>query len=792
MLCVFVLHPDNCVKGLAMISARANVTPIDRARPKQTVFASTPLDSCREISTLRLSEALDAALQLIMDKLHKLADKAPELDMYHLYMDATDLIRNHHSSIQQSFRTHYLQRFNRACRRESAQQHNAKLDMTHLSLVEPDDLEKSLAAESLANSLHNACSEELFGLDKRMGLLINDPDLKQPDNPLGPEVIGHAILDCFEELSTPLKLRLLLVSMLNRHYPEQVRSIYQELNQLLIKKGVLPSIRVGMRRSRQPNDAEPSAGTSTMQASGDLFSTLQQLLSQAQGQSAQPATGHGPMSAMALGGLIASAGQSAADATAGVGGTGGAMTGTPVIAGAYMPVLNQIQRGNADPANLPGIGSSDLSSGRINVLHGLRSSPLSQSMSPMDAMTLDIVAMIFDYILDDARIPDAIKALIGRLQIPALKVAMLDKHFFSQRHHPARQLLDTLAEAAIGWDPAEGHESGLYRKIDELVLRIQNQFDQGIEIFSEVLTELQQYLAEETKNTVRAVGSSAFTIRTREASEQARQVAHDEAQSRLLGQSVPDVIRLFVAEAWEPLLSDVYMQAGENSDAWCGALTTLEQLVWSVQPKLAHNERKQLVDTLPDLLRSLASGMTQIRFPEDKRSRFLTDLVQCHADAVTAETLDTAQLYHLPEPVLDDSNDIPALSSVPMLDDFVPVEGLDDHFDDDHDLIQELSESAGTPGECISTHNTMGELKRGSWIEYRQDSETPTRMKLSWVSPLKGIYLFTNRLGQRAISISAEGLAAKMRSGEVTLIDDIPLLDQAVTKLLSRLQQQAG
>ena len=83
------------------------------------------------------------------------------------------------------------------------------------------------------------------------------------------------------------------------------------------------------------------------------------------------------------------------------------------------------------------------------------------------------------------------------------------------------------------------------------------------------------------------------------------------------------------------------------------------------------------------------------------------------------------------------------------------------------------------------------QLKRGSWIEYRQEDGSNARAKLAWISPMKGLYLFTNRLGQRAMSISASGLAAKLREGRIQLIDSVPLMDRAVDALLSKLQNTA-
>ena len=82
-------------------------------------------------------------------------------------------------------------------------------------------------------------------------------------------------------------------------------------------------------------------------------------------------------------------------------------------------------------------------------------------------------------------------------------------------------------------------------------------------------------------------------------------------------------------------------------------------------------------------------------------------------------------------------------------------------------------------------------LKRGSWIEFEQESGEPKRVKLAWVSPLKGLFLFTNRLGEKAVSITPSGLAGKLRSGQAQIIDDIALVDRAVNNLMESLEQAA-
>src|SRR5207344_1521069 len=98
------------------------------------------------------------------------------------------------------------------------------------------------------------------------------------------------------------------------------------------------------------------------------------------------------------------------------------------------------------------LDASVLTAGTTNVVRELKSTQIGSSVDQSDAMTMDIVAMLFDQIFSDKRVPYALKVLIGRLQIPVVKVAVLDKKFFSKKSHPARRLLDTLGEFAFGLD----------------------------------------------------------------------------------------------------------------------------------------------------------------------------------------------------------------------------------------------------------------------------------------------------------------------------------------------------
>jgi hypothetical protein len=762
---------------------------------------STPLEDSRELSLKGLRNAIGESLEPIKLQLLEMLDKALGLEMYHLYMDALELARDHRVEIMDVFGKHYVQRFNQECRQSGGHIRSSSTSF-ELSLLEPDDLEETLASGNLANAINNACVEELFGLDKRIGMLINDPDLERGDNPLGPEVISKAVMEALNEQNSPMKARLLMTTLLSKHLPERVKEVYRDVNQHLVKKNVLPTIRVGMHRSASTQQAGQQTGQQTggvhvgTGSGGDVLAMLQQLMGLGGGAASVPVAGT----------FIPGPAMPGESAVAGSGMAGGMPSIQP---GSFLHSLNQLQRGQVGEFAHAGLDAAVLNaisqgSGQINVLHGLRG--VAGSMTSMDAMTLDIVAMVFDYILEDRRIPDAIKTLIVRLQIPVLKVAMLDRAFFSQKNHPTRRLLDTMAEAAIGWDASEGHEGGLYRKIEQLTEDILTRFDDRVDVFIEALGELNDFLAEESREAVEAMVPSVLAVKTREQIELSRHAATEEVQTRLLGRNVPGSIVLFLTDHWQRVLAEIHHKAGEDSEAWRNAVDTMSDLIWSVAPKIDPNERKQLVMMLPGLLRRLDAGVRELGLSQEERDGFFSGLVKCHADAVKAGLPEASDQQAQPMMIAAiEKMGVPMLTGLPG---FEPVEPVEELVAEAPGVLQELVEGVDEPpaeeiaigdvswggGELESQDAAvdLSRLKKGTWIEYVQDDGSDARAKLSWISPMKGMYLFTNRHGQRAISINSDALMAKLRDGEVRILNDIPLIDRAVGDLVERLQRRAA
>ena len=113
----------------------------------------------------------------------------------------------------------------------------------------------------------------------------------------------------------------------------------------------------------------------------------------------------------------------------------------------------------------------------LNLIPHIRAAIDGQISNDTDRITMDVIALLFDYIFRDRSIPDALRSLFGRLQVPIVKAALLDRTFFSDKRHSARQLLDNLADAAIGATHDENYRAAFTALAAEVVEDICRDFE---------------------------------------------------------------------------------------------------------------------------------------------------------------------------------------------------------------------------------------------------------------------------------------------------------------------------
>ncbi|MEX0951195.1 MAG: DUF1631 family protein, partial [Gammaproteobacteria bacterium] len=370
-----------------------------------------------------------ATLERVDDALFDLADHSSSTTQQNLYFDAMREVRLRRDQIKTRFNAHLEQLFDQAM--AGATKKSAASDNdSALQLVDESDLEQSLAVVNAVGKLSSHCREALFALDKRMGILLADPELEQHSNPLGPEPVCQAFGEACKIIESGIEIRLLLFKLFEQQMTCALQEGYQSANDYLVENDVLPEIKTRVRKSPDHSVSSRSADFTSADITADseaadVFGLLQQLLQK------QSQLTHGYSQGVPAG-------------------TGGANTTSQSATSlTNTQMLSQLTQLQQHPPGFSGpIAADSISAaGEINVLRQLQTQGVLVANNTVDGQTIDIVALMFDYILDDAAVPAVIKAQIGRLQIPVLKAALIDKTLFSKKQHPVRRLLDRIAQA---------------------------------------------------------------------------------------------------------------------------------------------------------------------------------------------------------------------------------------------------------------------------------------------------------------------------------------------------------
>ena len=241
--------------------------------------------------------------------------------------------------------------------------------------------------------------------------------------------------------------------------------------------------------------------------------------------------------------------------------------------------LTRLQHG--DVAALPG-GSAGASiwrrctSGTTNVVRELKSSSLGNQVDQTDGVTIDIVAMLFDQIFGDKRVPEALKALIGRLQIPVVKVAVLDKKFFSKKSHPARRMLDTLGEFALGLDESFDQTRRSTRRSRASSRACSRTSSTTSTSSRRCTTSCSRWSAKRTSAPKTPPRKWRARSPTRSGWKSARRWRSSRSRTARSPRRMPQLVQKFLADEWVKLLLLTYARHGQDSDAWKSALETMD------------------------------------------------------------------------------------------------------------------------------------------------------------------------------------------------------------------------
>jgi hypothetical protein len=614
-------------------------------QPPQIILARLPaaMHSLRDKARQQLQGLLRDLFDKVDDAMFELADKANNNHEQNLYFDSMREVRLRRRAMETAFfrsiDVRFAQLLDHNAYRDEVQAETKEFSLDDLSLVKNDDLEEMVAIEGMINKANEQFSEPIQHLTLRIDHLV-PVKVYQKNNPLGVDVICNAFNDAAKTLTIDVKAKLVLFKLFDNMVMTKLGGLFQALNQLLIESNILPSLSQTARAKRPNTPAAHEHYGSGLSAVLNAENSNQQSNS---GSSSQGGinTNYDDQTNQVLHTLRDLLGSRASSSS------GERIAGQEIATQDLVKILSQAQHQNTytqAPANNLGapINIRDLLQSLLS-----NEQQKSQAINQVDDDVINLVSMMFDFILDDRNLAAPMKALIGRLQIPMVKVAIADKTFFSKGGHPARRLLNEMAMAALGWqESSEGNfnsdgqrKDSLYNKMETTVQTILSDFETDMSIFNNLLTDFRSFL-EKDKRRAQILEQRTIDAEDGKAKSERARLQVDSVLNRLTsGHDLPAPAQKLLRDAWGNVLFIISLKQGIESTEWQAGIRTAQQLVWSLTAPMSKENRQGLLRLVPQLLQKLREGLEDISYSPFETTQLFKQL----------ETLHLARLRSVPK-----------------------------------------------------------------------------------------------------------------------------------------------
>jgi hypothetical protein len=715
------------------------------------------VDNCRQVVAWMMPQLIEGMFDKLDDALFDLSNKAESNDLQTLYFDAMRVLRKEREGLENGFQRRILGAYDEFWRLgdipATRETHDLETDAESLSLVGEEELEEKLATTNMISKGDSRYYRELYALEQRFSRLAHEVVVDSNNNPLSPATVCRLFRDTIQSLDLDLQVKLVVFKLFDKEVMQYLGGLYDGINDVLAQAGILPKLSQRVKNPVSPAVHKSSHKTQDRSAEEqtlsremeneidlELFPRLQELLNLRRG----PAVG-------------------------------GQVSGQQVVDTAQViSALSNLQQGNFALLSFGPDGdivvpeNTDLREYLLQQLNKGHEAD-GNAINRTDENIIDVISMLFDFILEDHNLPDAMKALLARLQIPMVKVAIIDQAFFGKKSHPARLLLNNLAKAALGWtDDGDRSEKSLFRKIESTVSRVLSDFDRDVGLFEELNQEFEEFMGKEQQASKVAEERAAQVTRGKEQLQIGKQEVEDEIRDRFKkAGTLPQAVVELIRNGWKDVLLLTALRSGLESKEWQQGLAMMDQLIWSVAPKTSREEQRELLDAIPVLLKGFRRELNEISFDQHKTARLFKDLQACHVVALRGEQV----------PGINPLPDEEQGEAAPEAQDAKPA-------------AQEGSDASSPVVDYLEQAKS---LAIGDWIEYKDPKgETLKRIKLAWKSVVTGNHLFVNRKGLKVIEVTVEQLAKAISSGTVMLLEEArkPLLDRAMKAVVSNLEEQ--
>ncbi len=674
----------------------------------------------------------------------------------------------------------------------------------NLAILQNDDLEESIAISSIGRKAEIHYNDSLYGIKQRLSVLRGGEKVSHEDNPLGPRYLCYCLRGALSCVEFDINSKIAAYKVYAKEFVFALDQFYEDTNSFLISRNILPHLRPETESKRNAS-AKPQGKTAKQDNStAKSQSRPEQQLAESVAKSADIIKGKlreisSDIESVTQQRRLSKTTQAQSDAY-------------PQLMASLEQLQGQLQKqpkgalskhiADIDPGGYGQFLDADSSGSTIpefptddivNVLNGLQdqAAELRLAYTPKavwepiqreylrhqlkdqliqtgveakkiipstDLNMIDLVGMLFDYMLDDTAVPDSVKALLCHLHTPYLKIALVDKSLFREMQHPARLLLERLCEAGaelVGTHSSKEHE--VYDKIDKVVTRILKEYKGDIALFDELLAEFTDFISKLRRRAEILERRAIEKARGEDKLREVKKLAYVEIQERIKDNPLPKEMSLLLLQPWSDYLTFILLRYGDSSGAWTQALTAVDDLIWSLKPKKTRSEKSRLSELMPELEVTILRGLETIGYDKSLSQELIEKMGEYQKLVFDGQDFSSTDGAAIAAEELD-SNTVE-----------VQLEDLSDH---EKEILEQLYRMEfGT--QFIFHKSVMGRS---------------AKLKLAWFNDNTQNYMFVDQLGKKVAVKSAAELARSVAKKEIEVVenDNKPLVERALESIFKK------
>ena len=406
----------------------------------------------------------------------------------------------------------------------------------------------------------------------------------------------------------------------------------------------------------------------------------------------------------------------------------------------------------------------------------------SKAGTDAEKATVELVALMFQSILEEDRIPTGIRVWFARLQMPVLRMALAEPDFFTQLDHPTRQLIDHMGSCVLGFDASGISSAALEVEVKRIVQVIEQYPETGVRVYQRVYEEFQVFLKKHLteKPATQKVVSVAERVEQRETLTIQYTI---ELRNQIKDMPVRDEIREFLYKVWAEVLAVSAVRHGPQHVETLALKKAASNLIWAASAKPNRADRARVISDLPDLLQSLRTGLTLMNVQQAAQEAHIKSISAILVEAFMSKT----------QAIADDQ--IQALAArLANLEDYV-TDGGAEELPLDADSIEELLGVDATGLEVITQGGGVASpvmlewarnLDLGAWFVLNYNHQE-VHVQYAWRSPLGHLHLFASNVG-RSYLVQTVRVAAYLQAALLEPQEREPLTLRATRNAMGKIE----